>query len=455
MKKALLFVIVALSINVFAQKNYLPANSRDNADPSSLNRVFDSIYCWTWDEYYQEWKYKSKTKDIVYDGDNNWISDLHQVWWDNIWYDDTLTSSTYDANHNLISKSIKIWAYIDSVWYDSYRWINAYDVDNKIVSNTHQYCYDGIWHDKERWIYTYDTRKNLVDESFQNWNTDDNQWGNSYHHAYTYDASNNQTSKLSQVWASTIWVNYELTTSFYDDANNLIHYVRQDWVSSEWLNELQDSLIYDSENKLVTEIYQSRSGYSWGNALKIIYTYNANNYLIRQDYQAWKNYSYWEDDFKYDFTYDSNNNLLSKVVSGWDWHTQLWSIFNLYLFTYDENNFNISYSYKGLEIGTGTVSLGDSIHYYSHASTGINELITDDASIFISPNPNKGKFKICSENPISSIEIFNLPGKLVYASYNPDSRNFANVDISRTAKGIHIIKIFTGQKFLTKKIIVY
>ena len=88
MKKTFLFIIVMITFQGLAQNNQPalnPAANHQQAQPLPIVRVIDSIYYWDCDMYDAAWELRAKTTHIVYDNANNWISDLDQAWWENIW----------------------------------------------------------------------------------------------------------------------------------------------------------------------------------------------------------------------------------------------------------------------------------------------------------------------------------------------------------------------------------
>ncbi|TSA38753.1 MAG: T9SS C-terminal target domain-containing protein [Porphyromonadaceae bacterium] len=152
MKKALLFAILALSINAFAQ-NKQPAsnfqhptstiqsrtsnalknvqdrmadrgmktsgiNSEENLGlpvkhqalkQSSLIQLFDSIYDWRWDTVNMGWKVNYKTISMDYNANNRLIHSIEQDWTGSAWENDHQFFATYDANDFTKSESYKYW----------------------------------------------------------------------------------------------------------------------------------------------------------------------------------------------------------------------------------------------------------------------------------------------------------------------------------------------------------
>jgi hypothetical protein len=81
---------------------------------------------------------------------------------------------------------------------------------------------------------------------------------NDHKYIYTYDANNNRTSVLSQVWNG-----------------------------SAWENIYQDIFTYDANNNLTSELDQNWNGSAWENYGQYIYTYDANNFIVANSYKEW------------------------------------------------------------------------------------------------------------------------------------------------------------------------
>ncbi len=88
-------------------------------------------------------------------------------------------------------------------------------------------------------------------------------------------------------------------------------------------------------------------------------------------------------------------------------------------------------------------------------TTSVKEIISEDNSIMIYPNPAKESFSIhlsdtINEKDIRNVSIYSLVGELIYkADYNKQ-----NVDIRNLAKGIYIVKVQLLNNQITKKLIV-
>lgn len=87
-------------------------------------------------------------------------------------------------------------------------------------------------------------------------------------------------------------------------------------------------------------------------------------------------------------------------------------------------------------------------------STGIPPLnnIEKDKELIIIPNPSTGLFKVHCEQEIYRIEILNIDGEIIDLESNLWKLNYL-CDFSGIQNGLYILKVFTGTKILSKKII--
>jgi len=103
---------------------------------------------------------------------------------------------------------------------------------------------------------------------------------------------------------------------------------------------------------------------------------------------------------------------------------------------------------------------------YGDNPIGANEIIlsyndfedsfnNDELNFTIFPNPSSGKFIVDTEQQLSSkIAIYNMNGKMISEFENKELSNKNTIDISYVNAGIYFVKVFYGNKSLTKKIII-
>jgi len=453
MKKIVLFAIIALSINAFAQikqptsdmqspTSNLKENvrghmidrewntsriySEDNAEQvinhqplkqRKLIQIDDSIYWWQWDTINIGWKINYKYIDMVYDAKKNLTSQLGQSW-------------------------------NGSAWVNSDQYIYVYDANNNEISELSQSWNGSAWENSLQYIYTYDANNNQTSYIKQSWNV--STWVNSTQVIYTYDANNNMTSVLVQHWNGSAWVNYKQNIYTHDANNHMILQISQNWDGSAWVNSSQFINTF-TNNNLTSQLAQYWNGSSWVDSDKSILNWDANNNCISMLTQSW-NGGAWVNFFQYIYTYDANNNCTYELDQLWN--GSAWVNFMTDTYTYDDNNFTKSESWKEWNISGTKVEYGDSIYYYFHTNAGINDFISQEKSIIIYPNPSNGRFSISSNIPINSIEIYNLFGERIISNFKFKQQTLNEIDLLDYAKGIYFIKIHDDMYIYTEKVVI-
>lgn len=235
MRKTLLFAIMALSINAFAQSRQAAINLHHSTSPCqnamgskewklsnlpfyptpgdpadyrafmdrSLIQIIDSVYDWHWQLPGTEWGLYYRYIDMIYDGSNNLTGSLYQQWNGGTWVNYGHDSYAYDAQNNLISHVSQSWNGI--TWVNSNQLVYSFDANNNLAMELYQ-----IW-DGSKWVnsylinYIYDANHNKTVELYEHWVGND--WENSEQHLFTYDANNNLGNMLIQLWNGSTWVN--------------------------------------------------------------------------------------------------------------------------------------------------------------------------------------------------------------------------------------------------------
>jgi hypothetical protein len=392
-------------------------------DEQKLNLIAlnDSNYQWQLNTAQNEWQLTSKNTDFVYDANNNLLSSMQMQWNGISWVNSGLTTYTYDANNN-----------------------------NTI---TKTYSWNGT------------------------------SWENHYQYLSTYDANNNPLSYLTQSWNDTVWENWGQSSYTYDIYNNQVGYIHQSWQDTAWVNDSRVIKTYDADNYLINYISQTWDSIAWVNYSKYIYTYNTNNLQSGYSTQIW-NGSVWENSGLTTITYDANNNL--NIVTGLSWNGTSWENHTLWTFNYDSiyfnsyllqlwknnnwikymdefatndaDNFRISSAYRQYDTTGTVVQFGDSIYYYYHTAVGLNEISSTTETINTFPNPTNGKIYIqIKGNDFDEqnivVELYNILNERILQTSFSNSASQNEIDLSEFQKGIYVLRIFEGEKIISKKIV--
>ena len=443
MKKALLFAILALSINAFAQSNHPTFRSNENVRdgmhntamvisnpnsemnlgkiiklqpliPQDLIQIFDSVYQWQWDTISVGWIIGYKIINIVYDGKHNMTSYIVQSW-------------------------------IGSTWDNFSKYIYTYNANNYEISESRQHSNGSTWVNDYQYTFIYDANNNRTSYLYQNWNGSD--WVNSAKYTYTYDSNNNRITELDQSWNGSDWVNSAKYTYTYDSNDNRITELDQSWNGSDWVNAYQYTYTYDTKNNLTKELIQSWYGSAWEITVQCTYTYDVNNNLIYKLSQIWYG-SNWRNSYQVTYTYDANNNQTSQLYQSW--YGSNWVNSSQLTYTYDANSFEKSYSSIQWN-NTGTkVTAGDSAYLYYHTILGINDLMVQNGNLTIYPNPTSTAINIKTTTK-GSLTILNTSGQQILQQ--TITKPNTTIDVSGLKSGVYFVRLTGEKKVLAGKFV--
>ncbi|CAM1369260.1 glycosyl hydrolase [Tenacibaculum xiamenense] len=137
--------------------------------------------------------------------------------------------------------------------------------------------------------------------------------------------------------------------------------------------------------------------------------------------------------------------LLTNTTSTGQWETLSWDFGSLGVSSYDRLVFMFDFGSVGDGSENSTFYFDD---VQQTATLSTSEVITSPISIF--PNPVDNRLYIDSSSiTLSNIEIYSLLGKkLLEVSDIPNS-----IDIQELSSGMYILKLYDGNKSVTKKII--
>jgi hypothetical protein len=512
MKNLLFIVILAVSLNAFAQSKKpqhpflsspqgfmnkmgnpdlnspliypeeLPGQviSRHATAPRGLIQLYDSIYYWNLDTATTAWRPDHKYVDIVYDAGNNLMAYTEQNWNDTAWNNSSRYTYTYDVNHNQTGETNQFWD--GSAWQNSSLYITIYDINDNLITETWQRWENALWANQIQYIYTYDANNNCISKLKQIGNGSG--WENWSVQTNSYDVNNNILSEHYQLWQEDVYVNWMQHTYTYDTYQNLTIGVYQQWYDTTWINQQKYIQAFDENHNITSIIIQgwNQNESEWKNVNKFTYAYNT-EYLvtsfINQAYNTtdstWRNsacwtygymggllattlYQTWDVSNWLNYSlkvneYDMNNNNTISLIQYWK--DEIWVLGDKSSTTYDDNNFLLSSVSRRWDYSGINVILGDSTHYYFHTVVGINDLTAQDKFLSISPNPSSGNFTlISSAGTIGSVEIYNLIGDLIYSDSNLSRLTSKEINLSSAPKGIYFVKIRSGEKVHSSKIVI-
>jgi hypothetical protein len=252
------------------------------------------------------------------------------------------------------------WDTLTSVWNIAGKNINfVYDAHLNMTGYLNLQWTGSAWLNSSLYTFNYDANNNQTSNLTQIWS---GSWTNQYLQSYTYSATNLQTSSLLQFWSSGAWGNEYLDNYAYDANNNQISDTTKTWSAGAWANYFLSCYTYDANNNQISDTEKTWSAGAWVYRDLKLYTYDANNNKTSYIFKIWSS-GVWVNDFQETYTYDAHNNELSMVEKSWD--GTAWSILaDKGNFTYYGNNNTRSQEYKFYNTAGTKVNGGDSSYYF-------------------------------------------------------------------------------------------
>jgi hypothetical protein len=448
MKKILLFITLGLSTNAFAQNNtfnptinynteriaiehdinatkHVIAKKTSIANPQGLIQLLDSIYNWGWDTSIMSFKNYYKLVGITYDANNNRNGYISVYWQSGAWVNRTKTTKTFNLASYEISSLDQTWN--GTNWINSYNLNSAYDSSNNQLSSISQIWLGGIWLNK-----------------FKN--------------DKVYDMNNNNISLLTQSWVSGTWQNKNRTTNTFDANNNMLTTLSQSWVSGAWQINSRTTSTYNANNNELSYLFEFWNGSAWVNSSKSMSIYDINSNRLSYTHQTWINNT-WINNYKRIMIYDTSNNNTLYETYNWDTSNSSWYITRNNALKYDVNNFINNELNTTYNTTSSLYSGMDSTQYYYHTAnvTVIKTPTTLTNTKTISyPNPSNGNIIINATElgATNGLDIYNAQGTKVYSNPIFSAQLSNELDLSKLDKGIYFIKINTGGKVRTERIII-
>jgi hypothetical protein len=440
---------------------------------SSAVCLYDSIHVANWDKSQNKWQHSEgfvfkydkhfnitsytntesyygatiKTRVInTYDGNNNQISELYQVYKNTSWYNEYKITWTFDANNNELSATEQEWG--GWYWTNLYKITNTFDANNNLTSELYQSGNGLTWNDRRKTMYTY-VDNNLITEVHQEWKK--TYWQNIEKKANNYH-NNNLSEIIIQYWQNNAWQDDSKTMFAYDANNNLVGEIYQYWDGSAWNIQSINSFEYNNQNYLTSSTRQYWDGTSFVNSNKYTYTYDSNGnqtvVLLQEWYDSdWKNW--------YRRTYNYNTNNVQISLKQEHWYGSYWEDDVIGVFDLCDNNYC---SLQDLYQISSNGSLQNNFKYDYFGCTTITGIAGEteklsDLSLF--PNPNAGTFTVRIPNTkheVSLIEVYNTLGQQVFIQQFDNEK--AEIDLSGHAEGVYSVRVSSNGKSNTIKVLV-
>ncbi|HOJ17971.1 MAG TPA: T9SS type A sorting domain-containing protein [Ignavibacteriaceae bacterium] len=244
-----------------------------------------------------------------YDWWGNVISIAYDVEVGGVWMEMTKTEFSYNASGHLLSttkmyKNNEVWSVYD-------RYLFSPDGNGNPLSIIHQYLNDGNLENDDKKIYTYTASGDVQTYVQQFWVY--GTWRNNIRHSYTYAGPGMLQIDLMGGW---------------------------DTVSGQWKDNQRHYYRYSGGGGFSSRVNQSSyNGQPWYTLDSLVRTYDGNKITSEVLLYNVNNYQYWQNEYRYIYSYDGSGNLtsyardFSNYLAPSDW-THDW----IRYYTYDVNN---------------------------------------------------------------------------------------------------------------------
>jgi len=260
-----------------------------------------------------------KTPDISVPKANVWK-------WDTIiTYDTTnkyfeMHTRQFDAIANTTTLQIKQWQEQDSIWVNGERDTYTYNASNDSLTWLTELWQDNDWINLSKYIYTFDSVGNLLSQLIYLW--ENSQWEIGQRDTYTYDANGNNLTKLSELWENNSWTNRFRDTYNYDTNGNNVLHLYEKWLAGNWNNGCRETITYDLNGHMLVfmkELVDSIGTLVYSDKFENFYDSIGNN--INCLYWAWDADTGWYMTGKSIYTYDNSGNKLSWIHQSYNYQT--------------------------------------------------------------------------------------------------------------------------------------
>ncbi len=479
--------ILNLQSQVYAQnpdinKNFLVKSIERT---STLTFTSNDTYTYTYNEDNKILSSESEKYRYYksYDKDGNLIEykSFIKLSTDDVWWNDSLISYTFDDDGRCITKILQEGE--ETEWINSSKWTYTYDEKGNKNSVFREWWNNDKWNNSYKVTYTYFDKGLVSNEVTINWDREEKRWKNGYKRKYTYNQSGLLLSEVRQYWRNEDWENSSKYSSEYDDEDKKISSKSFSWEENKWVVKQTTNYYYDENGYLQKSEYKdeyydykkiyTKTTYSyddkynlleekevfkedenseiWHNSLRRIYNYDEGSNLIEficQRGDRDNDYS-WEDISRRGYTYDNEGNLIelyARELGG--------SIYSTYLVGFHDaygNTFSFEYGgffpYINLKIT------------WKKITTDIGEHSTENSfNISLLPNPfsSSTNLKYTLEEPAPvKIQVFDNLGRDILSVHKgllPLGEHSERINLENFPPGMYFYTIQIGEKVESGKL---
>ncbi len=266
----------------------------------------------------------------TYDSKGNMLTNIYELWENELWVIDSRWTYTYDNNSNILKETYEIfrndvWSiYTSSTYsYDSeghltmrldeelnqstMRYIYTYNEQGKLIDKLIEQWRDYAWANFSHNIFSFDIQGNILTDYCTYWSTYFNDWSLGWSYVYTYNENGKILTSLDNL-------SHSLKTYTYDNIGNLVMITYEKWLNGAYVFDYQVTYTYDSFGNQLTELS--------GNTL-ITYTYDVQGNLLTRRIAYWNPaWLSFLDRELLSYTYDENGNGIN--VNNFEWAYDSW-----------------------------------------------------------------------------------------------------------------------------------
>lgn len=284
----------------------------------------------------------------------------------------------YDSNGWQTEQLIK--DSVNGVWKNTMRYNYSYTIAGLISENVQQSWVNNMWRNASKQVLTYNANEDVLTERNYYWDTLTSNWiGNSFQQNYTYNANNKRILQLQAYLSNGIPTDSTRTTSTYDVNNNEIINLREGWTVANpvWHNIQKFINTFTTNNQM-----DSSFNLVWNNTNLVFdtsylstYTYDAQGnqilYIIQQ-----RNGAVWNNNGKYSYIYDANDNLTGSSYFYWDNFSNSWLEINQSQSTFNgsQATYTLSLSFNSL---VGSLINSYQTNYYYDANDNLDYFLSE------------------------------------------------------------------------------
>ncbi|WP_242083204.1 T9SS type A sorting domain-containing protein [Aestuariivivens sediminis] len=350
------------------------------------------------------------------------------------------TEYTYDEKGKMTQYSVAHWDGI--LWETGWKIEYIYDDYFNIIQEIESYWWEGQWLPDFKNEYTYDLNGNPIEIRYYTWS--EGQWvmPDKTKLEYTYDTSGSVTQCIQYDWDGNQWI-IDLKTEYSLDNNgNLTHYTNAHWDGGQWFNTMKMEFYYDSIGEFILSISYEWVGSDWDFDYKTEYTYDSNGNIIYHISYNWDQFvNQWNIRGKLEYTYNNSYSFSDLILPNFYRNTE-----PLMLFSHMMTNV-IMYNWD-ININDWAIIGAIDLSYSEMEILSVSEMNKDQLKVY--PNPVSNILTVKSDSvPIDAVEIYSVLGKKIKAIYS-DFENIHTVDLSQ---GIYLIRIYSENRSIVKKLI--